>query len=110
LAAALHKTVGEPKKIKTMCLGIPGQVVSVTNANRALANVAVSGVKREVNLSCIVTKARPIELCIGDWVLVHVGFAMSRIDEAEAAATLKVLRELGEVQGELEAMAASGTA
>jgi len=91
-----------------MCLGIPGQVVKVTDAARNLANVEVSGVQREVNLSCVVSEERPIDECIGDWVLVHVGFAMSRIDEAEASATLKVLNELGEVQAELEAMAASG--
>ena len=91
-----------------MCLGIPGQVVKVSDAERKLADVEVSGVRREVNLSCVVSDDRPIEDCIGDWVLVHVGFAMSRINEEEADATLKVLTELGEVQEELEAMKASG--
>jgi len=52
----------------------------------------------------------PIEACIGDWVLVHVGFAMSRIDEQEAAATLKILEELGEVEPELDAMRMAGRA
>ena len=50
------------------------------------------------------------EACLGDWVLVHVGFAMSRIDEAEAAETLKILAELGEAQAELEAMISGETA
>jgi len=57
-----------------------------------------------VNIACIVDDAHPAETCIGDWVLVHVGFAMSRIDEHEAAETLKILTELGEAQAEIEAM------
>jgi hydrogenase expression/formation protein HypC len=57
-----------------------------------------------VNLACIVDAAHPVEGCVGDWVLIHVGFAMSRIDEAQAAETLKILTELGEAQAELEAM------
>jgi hydrogenase expression/formation protein HypC len=59
---------------------------------------------RQVNIACIVDDARPVEGCVGDWVLVHVGFAMSRIDEKEAAETLKILTELGEAQAEIEAM------
>jgi len=93
-----------------MCLGIPGQVVEITDAGRKLGLVDVSGVKREVNLACIVDSAKGVEDCIGDWVLVHVGFAMSRIDEKEAAETLKILEQLGEVQEELAAMRASGRA
>jgi hydrogenase expression/formation protein HypC len=93
-----------------MCLGIPGQIVSITDFENALGIVDVSGVRREVNLICIITEDHPIEACVGDWVLIHVGFAMSRIDEREAAATLKILEELGEVQSELEAMHNSGVA
>lgn len=93
-----------------MCLGIPGKVVEITDAERKLALVDVSGVRREVNMDCVIDQLTPLETTIGDWVLVHVGFAMSRINEEEAAATLKVLTELGEVQGELEAMQASGVA
>jgi hydrogenase expression/formation protein HypC len=88
-----------------MCLGIPGCIVRITDAERKLAMVDVSGVQREVNVACIIEDGMPVEDCIGDWVLVHVGFAMSRIDEAEAEATLRVLNELGEVQQELAAMA-----
>jgi len=90
-----------------MCLGIPGRIVAITDPGRKLAMVEVSGVRREINVACVVEDGMPIEDCVGYWVLVHVGFAMSRIDEAEAAATLQVLNELGEVQQELAAMAAS---
>jgi hydrogenase expression/formation protein HypC len=87
-----------------MCLGIPGQIIEITDAERLLAKVDVSGVKREVNIACIVSDEHPVDACIGNWVLVHVGFAMSRIDEDEASRTLQILEELGEVQEELEAM------
>ena len=79
-----------------MCLGIPGRVVEITDAERSLARVDIGGVSREVNLLCIVDDEHPLERCVGDWVLVHVGFAMSRIREDEAEATLKLLGELGE--------------
>jgi hydrogenase expression/formation protein HypC len=93
-----------------MCLGIPGRIVAISNPEHSLGIVDVAGVQREINLLCIVNEEHPLESCVGDWVLVHVGFAMSRIDEAEAAATLKILEELGEVQPELEAMRVSGQA
>ena len=93
-----------------MCLGIPGQIVAISDAENWLGIVDVSGVRREINLVCIVNEDRPIERCVGEWVLVHVGFAMSRIDEAEAAATLKILKELGEVEPELASMRMSGQA
>lgn len=87
-----------------MCLGIPGCIVSIDNVDDLVATVDVSGVRRQINISCIVDEAHPVESCVGDWVLVHVGFAMSRINEAEAAETLRLLRELGEFQAELENM------
>lgn len=87
-----------------MCLGIPGQIIEITDAERLLAKVDISGVKREVNIACIVSDEHPVSACVGDWVLVHVGFAMSRIDEDEASRTLQILEELGEVQEELDAM------
>ena len=90
-----------------MCLGIPGQIIKITDDERHLALVDISGVQREINVICIVSDDHPLEACVGDWVLVHVGFAMSRIDEEEAAATLKILHELGEIQEELAAMQAS---
>ena len=87
-----------------MCLGIPGRIVKIDDAVRKLATVEVSGVRRQINIACIVDDAHPVESCVGDWVLVHVGFAMSRIDEEQAAETLKILTELGEAQAEIEAM------
>ncbi|SFE11101.1 HypC/HybG/HupF family hydrogenase formation chaperone [Roseivivax sediminis] len=87
-----------------MCLGIPGRIVRIDDAAKKLATVDVSGVRRQINIACVVDEAHPVESCIGDWVLVHVGFAMSRIDEHEAAQTLKILTELGEAQAEIEAM------
>lgn len=90
-----------------MCLGIPGRIVRIDDAARKLATVEVSGVRRQINIACIVDEAHPVEGCVGDWVLVHVGFAMSRIDEREAAETLKILTELGEAQAEIEAMRTS---
>ena len=89
-----------------MCLGIPGQIVAISDAENSRGIVSISGVRREINLHCVVDDAHPIESCVGDWVLVHVGFAMSRIDEDEAARTLEVLTQLGEMQQELEAMQA----
>jgi len=87
-----------------MCLGIPGQIVEITDVQRQMALVDVSGVQREVSLECVVDEYHPLEKCVGHWTLVHVGFGMSLINEDEAEATLKVLRELGEVQAELLAM------
>ncbi len=86
-----------------MCLGIPGQIVAVIDAASAMAMAEVGSVRRPVNVSFILDD-RPAEACIGEWVLIHVGFAMSRLDEAAAARTLALLQELGELQAELAAM------
>ncbi len=90
-----------------MCLGIPGKVVEIIDADMNMATVDVGGVRRAVNIAFVVDEVRPASACIGDWVLVHVGFAMSRLDEIEAARTLAVLTELGEAQAELDLMQAS---
>jgi hydrogenase expression/formation protein HypC len=90
-----------------MCLGIPGQILEITDAENSMARVDVSGVRREVNIACIIDDDHPVDACVGDWVLVHVGFAMSRIDEDEARQTLAILSELGEVQAELDTMQTS---
>jgi hydrogenase expression/formation protein HypC len=87
-----------------MCLGIPGRIVTIDDAGKKLATVDVSGVRRQVNIACIVDEAHPVNACVGDWVLIHVGFAMSRINEQQAAETLQILTELGEAQAEIEAM------
>lgn len=83
-----------------MCLGIPGQVVAVTDPAGHLATVEVSGVQRSISIRLLADEG----VAVGDWVLVHVGFAMARIDEAEAAETLRALQQLGPVyQGEVDA-------
>lgn len=83
-----------------MCLGIPGQIVEVTDIQKKLAIVNVAGVKRQVNIACIVDENHSPQSCIGEWVLVHVGFAMNRINEEEAAVTMEILQELAAVQAE----------
>ncbi len=91
-----------------MCLGIPGQIVEISDADNNLALVDVGGVQRIINIAFIVDDDRPPAACIGNWVLVHVGFAMSRLDEVEAMRTLALLRELGEAQEEMAAMMEGG--
>jgi len=91
-----------------MCLGIPGQIVAITDEARMMAMAEVSGVRREVNVAPIAMGA--LADVVGKWALIHVGFAMAEIDEAEAAATLEALRGLGEAQETLEAMAAGDAA
>lgn len=83
-----------------MCLGIPGQIVEMPDEH-SLANVDFNGVRRKVNLGLV--KDEGIQ--IGDWVLIHVGFALSKIDEEEANATLAMLNGMGEAyEDELEAL------
>ncbi len=92
-----------------MCLGIPGQIVEIIDEENKLAMVNVSGVKRQVNITCIIDQTQPIESCIGEWVLIHVGFAMSRIDKAEADKTMELLTAIGEMQEEMELIRTSST-
>ena len=86
-----------------MCLGIPGQIVAITDESRLMAMAEVSGVKREVSLAPVAD--RPLTDLVGEWVLIHVGFAMAVIDAEEAAQTLEALRGLGEAQEVLDSMA-----
>jgi hydrogenase expression/formation protein HypC len=87
-----------------MCLGIPGEIVELDGVVADLATVDVVGVHRKINIGLLERNG----VGVGDWVLVHVGFAMSRIDEAEAAATLAMLRGLGQAYtDELQALAES---
>ncbi len=90
-----------------MCLGIPGQIIEIIDEKLMQAKVDVAGIKRPVNIECIVDEQHPPQKCIGDWVLVHVGFAMSRIDADEAQRTLDLLQELEEYQEEVEAIKSS---
>ena len=75
-----------------MCLGIPGEVVDIIDEQAGLATVEVSGVRRAVSIRLV----QPEGIGVGDWVLVHVGFALSKIDEDEAAATLDQIKRLGQ--------------
>ena len=86
-----------------MCLGIPGQITAITDAGRMMAMADVSGVRREVSLAPVARE--PLDGLVGEWVLIHVGFAMAVIDEAEAQETLEALRGLGEAQETLDQMA-----
>lgn len=90
-----------------MCLGIPGQIKAITDAGRMMALAEVSGVRREVNVACVADHCAggPLDGLVGHWALIHVGFAMSLIDEDEAAKTLEALRDLGEAQETLAQMA-----
>jgi hydrogenase expression/formation protein HypC len=74
-----------------MCLGIPGQLLELDATNDQLARVDVAGVRRIVNIGLLEDEI----LEAGDWVLIHVGFAMSKIDEEEAAAALASLQLMG---------------
>jgi hydrogenase expression/formation protein HypC len=84
-----------------MCLAIPGQVLEIVDEPNRLAKVEVAGVRRTVNVGLLDGNgdgAHP-----GDWVLIHVGFAMSKVDEAEAQATLRLLQQMGDAyEQELE--------
>ncbi len=75
-----------------MCLGIPGQIIDIVDDANSIAKVNVSGVRRNVSVALV----RPEGIAAGDWVLIHVGFAMSKIDEDEAKETMKALELLGQ--------------
>jgi len=77
-----------------MCLGIPGQIVEFVDPTHHLAKVDVSGVRRNVNVGLLAEGPDKVDL--GDWVLIHVGFALSKIDEEEAKATRQFLETLGD--------------
>ncbi|MDQ3612530.1 MAG: HypC/HybG/HupF family hydrogenase formation chaperone [Actinomycetota bacterium] len=79
-----------------MCLGIPGQIVEISDVAQLRVKVDVEGVRREVSVALIGLDG-PDAAQVGDWVLVHVGFAMAKIDESEARETLDALKALGEM-------------
>jgi hydrogenase expression/formation protein HypC len=89
-----------------MCLAIPGQVIELVDEVNQIAKVDVVGVRRNINVSLLASdgdEARP-----GDWVLIHVGFALSKVDEEEAHATLALLQGMGrDYEQELEELKAS---
>ncbi|MBW3611972.1 MAG: HypC/HybG/HupF family hydrogenase formation chaperone [Actinomycetota bacterium] len=79
-----------------MCLGIPGQVVEILDLAEHRAVAEVDGVRREINVGLVMSEADG-GISVGEWVLIHVGFAMAKIDEDEAATTLSFIKELGSV-------------
>jgi hydrogenase expression/formation protein HypC len=89
-----------------MCLAIPGRILEVVDETNRLAKVDVAGVQRTVNIGLL--DADGVEAGVGDWVLIHVGFALSKVDEAEAEATLSLLQGMGrDYEAELEELKAS---
>lgn len=87
-----------------MCLGIPGQVVQIVDEQAHLAKVDVSGVQRTISVRLLAQQG----LVAGDWVLVHVGFAMAKIDQEEADLTLAAVKHMGQAYtDELEAFDSS---
>jgi hydrogenase expression/formation protein HypC len=79
-----------------MCLAIPGKIVAIVDEENQLAKIEIGGVRRAVNIGML------DDVKVGDYVLVHVGFAMSKVNEHEAEETLRILQELGEYETELE--------
>jgi hydrogenase expression/formation protein HypC len=84
-----------------VCLWIPGEVVEIMTDHPDLAKVDVSGVRRAINIGLLTDE----EIRPGDWILIHVGFALSKIDEAEAKAALDFLAGIGQAyEDELKAL------
>jgi hydrogenase expression/formation protein HypC len=77
-----------------MCLGIPGQLVEIVDETEHRGIADVDGVRREINIGLVMGEAGGIK--VGDWVLIHVGFALSKVDEQEALATRKLLEAMGD--------------
>ena len=89
-----------------MCLAIPGQILEVVDESNRLAKVDVAGVRRNVNIGLLDVDGEGVG--VGDWVLIHVGFAISQVDEEEAMATRRMLENMGaDYEAELEELKAS---
>jgi len=86
-----------------MCLAIPGRIVEMVDEAGVIAKVEVGGVRRNINVALLDA------VSVGDYVLIHVGFALSKIDEHEAAETLRLLEELGSYQDEFDQFKSSLT-
>jgi hydrogenase expression/formation protein HypC len=89
-----------------MCLAIPGQVIEMVDEINQIARVDVVGVRRNINVSLLADHGEDAQP--GDWVLIHVGFALSKVDEEEAQATIALLQGMGaDYEQELEELKAS---
>jgi hydrogenase expression/formation protein HypC len=92
--------------VREVCLAVPAQIVEIVDEHNRLATVEVAGVRRTVNVGLAECDEQPA--APGDWVLIHVGFALARVDEREARATLALLEQMGaEYEQELEELKAS---
>lgn len=80
-----------------MCLGVPGQIESISDPELALAWVRLEGVRREVNVACVLD-GESIAALVGSWVIVHAGFALEKINLEEAQRTLQLLQQLHSAQ------------
>jgi hydrogenase expression/formation protein HypC len=83
-----------------MCLAIPGKIIEFADETKHVATVDFSGVRRSVNIDLV----RELGIEVGDWVLIHVGFALSKISEEQAAEQIELLNMLGEAQTSIEEM------
>lgn len=93
-----------------MCLGVPGRIVAIEDEQRKLGIIECAGVRRTASLHLVAEPERPLAELVGSWVLVHVGFAMSLIDEEEAHRTLALLAEMGELMEEARGEPGGGAA
>ncbi|MBA3713302.1 MAG: HypC/HybG/HupF family hydrogenase formation chaperone [Pyrinomonadaceae bacterium] len=84
-----------------MCLAIPGKIIEIVDAENSIAKVDVGGVRRNINTGML------DDTRVGEYVLIHVGFAMSKIDVHEAEETLRVLKEIGDYQAEFDEFSTS---
>lgn len=89
-----------------MCIGIPGQIVALNEQYPDRAWADVCGLRREVNIALVCDGHR--DALPGSWVLIHVGFALSKLDEQEALETLTALQEMGEVEADVAMFLAGG--
>ena len=89
-----------------MCLAIPAQILEIVDSETRIAKVDVAGVRRNVNIGLL--DSEPGGVGVGDWVLIHVGFALSKVDEDEALQTRKLLEGMGaDYEAELEELKTS---
>ena len=86
-----------------MCIGIPGEIIEISDATNNLGIMDIRGSRRQINLALIVDADHPIESCVGDWAVIYMGLAMNRVDKAEADKILELLTELGEAQLKMDA-------
>ena len=88
-----------------MCLGIPGQIIDIISSDMQLAMVDLAGVRQVVNIGPLVDDEHPITTCLGDWILVHLGFARMWVSEQDAKASISLMQELSRLQAEIDGMA-----